>query len=67
MLLLDGQTGEYAYSLPMVVTILLLSSWFLSMYMTPFTSFWFLKVRPRQSTGTTEGDGDAYSGGIYKT
>ncbi len=31
MLLLDGSTGEYAYSLPAVVTILLLASWFLSM------------------------------------
>jgi len=67
MLLLDGQVGEYAFSLPMVVTILLLGSWFLSMYMTPFMCFWFLKVRPRQSTGTTEADSNAYSGGIYKT
>nr|MDJ0723045.1 efflux RND transporter permease subunit [Desulfobacterales bacterium] len=44
MLLIDGQTGEYAFSLPMVVIILLLSSWFLSMYMTPSMSFWFMKV-----------------------
>ena len=44
MLLLTGQTGEYAYSLPMVVTILLLSSWFLSMYMTPYLSFLFMKA-----------------------
>ena len=42
MLLIDGQTGEYAYSLPMVVIILLLSSWFLSMYMTPAMCFWKL-------------------------
>jgi multidrug efflux pump subunit AcrB len=44
MLLLTGQTGEYAYSLPMVVTILLLSSWFLSMYMTPYLSFHFMRA-----------------------
>ena len=46
MLLLDGQTGEYAFSLPMVVIILLLSSWFLSMYVTPAMCFWFMKVKP---------------------
>ena len=28
MLLLEGQTGEYAYSLPVVVIILLLGSFF---------------------------------------
>ena len=66
MLLLDGQTGEYAYSLPMVVTILLLASWFLSMYLTPFMCFWFLKVRPREETSATETGNEAYSGGIYK-
>jgi multidrug efflux pump len=66
MLLLDGQVGEYAYSLPVVVTILLLASWFLSMYMTPFMCFWFLKVRPRQTTSATGGDPDAYSGRVYK-
>jgi multidrug efflux pump subunit AcrB len=38
MLMIDGQTGEYAFSLPMVVILLLLSSWFLSMYMTPVMS-----------------------------
>ena len=65
ILLLTGQTGEYAYSLPMVVTILLLSSWFLSMYMTPFMAYWFLKVRV-QSESSAEGDGEtAYTGGIY--
>jgi multidrug efflux pump subunit AcrB len=66
MLLLDGQTGEYAYSLPMVVTILLLASWFLSMYMTPFMCFWLLKVKPREGASATGGSDDAYSGGIYK-
>ena len=66
MLLLNGQVGEYAYSLPMVVTILLLASWFLSMYMTPFMCFWFLKVPPKEDSGTPERDGDAYSGGIYQ-
>ncbi|TDJ18824.1 MAG: efflux RND transporter permease subunit [Gammaproteobacteria bacterium] len=64
VLLLTGQTGEYAYSLPMVVTILLLSSWFLSMYMTPFMCFWFMKVSPKADAGG-QADDDPYSGKIY--
>jgi multidrug efflux pump subunit AcrB len=51
MLLMDGQTGEYAFSLPMVVILLLLSSWFLSMYVTPAMCFWFMTVKT-----TTEPD-----------
>ena len=76
MLLIDGQTGEYAFSLPMVVIILLLSSWFLSMYMTPAMCFWFMKVKPKvKSSGQdaasaqTPSDGaseDLYSGRFYQ-
>jgi multidrug efflux pump subunit AcrB len=76
MLLIDGQTGEYAFSLPMVVILLLLSSWFLSMYMTPAMCFWFMKVKPKNGL-TTEDKGsaeapeepseeDAYSGRFYQ-
>jgi multidrug efflux pump subunit AcrB len=64
ILLLTGQVGEYAYSLPVVVTILLLSSWFLSMYMTPFMCFWFMKVDPKADAGG-QADDDPYSGKIY--
>jgi multidrug efflux pump subunit AcrB len=64
ILLLTGQTGEYAYSLPVVVTILLLSSWFLSMYLTPFMCFWFMKVSPKADAGG-QADEEAYSGRIY--
>jgi multidrug efflux pump subunit AcrB len=64
MLLIDGQTGEYAYSLPMVVIILLLSSWFLSMYMTPCMSFWFMKVDGK--TSTAEAESTAYDGKFYR-
>ncbi len=77
MLLIDGQTGEYAFSLPMVVIILLLVSWFLSMYTTPAMCFWFMKVTPaakaRQS-GSGKADSpsrnqgqDPYSGRFYRT
>ena len=49
MLLMQGQTGDYAYSLPMVVVLLLLASWFLSMFVTPSMCFWFMKVDDRRS------------------
>jgi multidrug efflux pump len=76
MLLIDGQTGEYAFSLPMVVILLLLSSWFLSMYMTPTMCFWFMKVKPldkktpqASESAAMSGDEDemaAYSGRFYQ-
>jgi multidrug efflux pump subunit AcrB len=78
MLLMQGQTGEYAFSLPMVVVILLLSSWFLSMYVTPAMCFWFMKVKvvpaePAPAPANDESpdpaaDGkedDAYGGKFY--
>jgi multidrug efflux pump subunit AcrB len=55
MMLLTGQTGEYAFSLPMVVTILLLSSWFLSMYMTPYLSYHFMKAPAAGAEETSTG------------
>jgi multidrug efflux pump subunit AcrB len=64
ILLITGDVGEYAYSLPVVVTILLLSSWFLSMYMTPFMCFRFMKVSPKKNAGG-QADDSPYSGRIY--
>ena len=76
MLLIDGQTGEYAFSLPMVVILLLLSSWFLSMYMTPAMSFWFMKIKAEKKPAAAAGDGqgksdpdsdkDPYGGRLYR-
>jgi multidrug efflux pump subunit AcrB len=76
MLLMDGQTGEYAFSLPMVVILLLLSSWFLSMYVTPAMCFWFMKVKPvtKRDAGMDSGAPgalrssaeDPYSKGFYR-
>ena len=72
MLLMDGQTGEYAFSLPMVVVLLLLSSWFLSMYVTPAMCFWFMKVKPVAQAAVKAGgsppqaDEAAYTGGFYR-
>ncbi len=68
MLLIDGQVGDYAFSLPMVVIILLLSSWFLSMYVTPAMCFWFMKARALPEGGATAGESapeDPYAGKFY--
>jgi multidrug efflux pump subunit AcrB len=63
ILMITGDVGEYAYSLPVVVTILLLSSWFLSMYMTPFMCFNFMKTGPKADAGQAEAS--PYSGRVY--
>ncbi|MEN8207549.1 MAG: efflux RND transporter permease subunit, partial [Pseudomonadota bacterium] len=62
MLLADGGTGEYTLSLAQVVTIVLMASWFLAMYMTPAMCFWFMKVEPINSDEQQE---DPYSGRFY--
>ena len=63
MLLAKGATGEYTLSLGQVVTIVLLASWFLAMYMTPAMCFWFMKVNPRDNGASQE---DPYSGRFYR-
>jgi multidrug efflux pump subunit AcrB len=60
----------------MVVIILLLSSWYLSMYMTPAMCFWFMKVKPasksaKPASGSVDTPAndmgeDAYSGRFYQ-
>ncbi len=72
MLLVDGQTGDYVFSLPMVVIILLLGSWFMSMYVTPVMAFWFMRVKPKVSGNdgeNSEGEEpprDPYDTGFYR-
>ena len=67
MLLVDGQTGEYAFSLPMVVIILLLGSWFLSMFMTPAMAMWFMKVKVKAQAGSDDGDSEEiYDSRFYR-
>ncbi|MDJ0887094.1 MAG: efflux RND transporter permease subunit [Desulfobacterales bacterium] len=67
MLLIDGQVGDYAFSLPMVVIILLLSSWFLSMYVTPAMCFWFMQVKAPPEVADTDSVAteDPYAGRFY--
>ena len=71
MLLLEGGSGDYLFSLPVVVIILLLSSWFLSMFMTPTMCFWFMKVKPISGADITSQSTDdtninPYSGKFYR-
>jgi multidrug efflux pump len=42
--LAEGSTGEYTLSLGQVVILVLLGSWFMSMYATPTMCYWFLKL-----------------------
>ncbi len=65
MLLVDGQTGEYVFSLPMVVIILLLGSWFMSMYMTPAMAYWFVRVKPGKGQDQKK-PRDPYDSGFYR-
>ena len=64
MLLIAGSTGEFVIALPLVIIILLLTSWVLSMIVTPAMCFVFMKVRVR--TSANNGDGDAYDGRFYR-
>jgi len=64
MLMANGGTGEYTLSLAQVVTIVLLASWFLAMYMTPAMCFWFMKVKPIPE-GTVAPD--PYQGKFYQS
>jgi multidrug efflux pump subunit AcrB len=60
-----GGTGEYTISIGQVLIITLLSSWFLSMLMTPLMCVWFMKVKPNEPE--VEGQGtDPYTGIFYR-
>ncbi len=43
LLLIPGNTGEYVRSLPIVVSVTLLASYFVAMTVTPILCFWILK------------------------
>ncbi|MBC6406483.1 MAG: efflux RND transporter permease subunit [Rhodospirillales bacterium] len=65
MFLISGLTGEFIFSLPMVVTILLLASWFLAMFMTPALCVRFMKAKPPAETAPEAG-GALEAGGPSK-
>lgn len=64
MMLTIGSTGDYVKSLGQVVIILLLASWFLSMYLTPSSCNWFMKAG-HSGEGEKE-SGDPYQGKFYR-
>lgn len=65
MVLAIGGTGEYTLSLGQVIIIVLLSSWFLAMFMTPLMCFWFMKVDSAKNASKSE-DEDPYAGPVYR-
>ncbi len=58
-----GSVGEYTVSIGQVVILVLLGSWFMSLYMTPTVSYWFLK--PPKSSGKQSASG-LYDSGFYR-
>ena len=62
VVLMEGSTGEYTMSLGQVLIIVLLSSWFLAMYMTPVVCIWFMKGKTRQEGGDGE---EHFDGRVY--
>jgi multidrug efflux pump len=60
-----GGTGEYTTSLGLVLIITLLSSWFLSMLMTPLMCVWFMKVKPREPSDDGQ-SADPYTNAFYR-
>ncbi|MEM7444969.1 MAG: efflux RND transporter permease subunit, partial [Pseudomonadota bacterium] len=49
IVLIAGSTGDYVRSLGTVVIMLVLSSWFLAMTVTPLFCVWFLKVKKKDN------------------
>ncbi len=60
-----GSTGDYTKSLGQVMIILLMGSWFLSMFSSTSFCFWFMKDTPAGGTDQT-GPTDLYQGRFYR-
>ncbi|WP_350334675.1 efflux RND transporter permease subunit [Coralliovum pocilloporae] len=56
MMILEGTSGEYAFSLGMVVALMLGGSWLTAMYILPALCVWLIKPS-RKATQKAEGDG----------
>jgi multidrug efflux pump subunit AcrB len=59
-----GSTGDYTSSLGSVMIILLLGSWFFSMFSSTSMCFWFLKPKPATGGDKQQGS-DPYQGKFY--
>ncbi len=65
ILLQIGTTGDYTSSLGSVMTILLMGSWFFSMFYSTSMCYWFLKAKP-PADGDKQQTGDPYQGKFYR-
>jgi len=65
ILLQIGQPGDYTSSLGSVMIILLMGSWFFSMFSTPTMCYWFLKSPPTAG-GDNKPAEDPYQGKFYQ-
>ena len=64
ILLQIGSTGDYTSSLGSVMIILLLGSWFFSMFSSTSMCYWFLKTKPKKG-GNKQQKTDPYQGKFY--
>ena len=65
ILLQIGSTGDYTSSLGSVMIILLMGSWFFSMFSSTSMCFWFLKTKSTGGDGKQEA-ADPYQGKFYR-
>jgi multidrug efflux pump subunit AcrB len=67
ILLQIGSTGDYTSSLGSVMIILLMGSWFFSMFSSTSMCFWFLKPKPAKPAtgGDKQQQSDPYQGKFY--
>ena len=65
ILLQIGSTGDYTSSLGSVMIILLMGSWFFSMFSSTSMCYWFLKTKP-SSDGDKKPASDPYQGKFYR-
>ncbi|MGI9520211.1 MAG: efflux RND transporter permease subunit, partial [Hyphomicrobiaceae bacterium] len=64
IVLANGQVGEYTLSIGQVIILVLLSSWFMSMYITPTMCYWFL--RAKTNTSQEAGNPNQYDSAFYR-
>jgi len=60
-----GSTGDYTKSLGQVMIILLMGSWFLSMFSSTSLCYWFMKTKPAPGSDKKE-KMDPYQGKFYQ-
>jgi len=65
ILLQIGTTGDYTSSLGSVMIILLMGSWFFSMFSSTSMCYWFLKTKPA-AAGDNQQERDPYQGRFYR-